>query len=227
MKQAILIIGLWLLLTGCVVTESYPLGIDVTVQGNPESFYTEYETGNNAINVTIKQEASKLIIYKWPDISDWMQPYFTLRCYDLDTYDYAFDVNLTLLEHVNGEYIEKRLDKNTVLRYPWFYGYTKFNPRKEKYNILGNKSYAEFECKVRSDLKFQYQEYIDGILITNKTDKCDYFWLDWDRIDLECSISDCDYYFHYVYHPDKLKDFLEWPHEYITDNCFYDQTRYD
>lgn len=226
MKQAILIIGLCLFLTGCI---TQPLDIDVAVKGNPKSFHTAYETGNNTINVTIKQEASKLIIYKWPDHSNNHNYYFSLVCYDADMpWEFAFRRNLTLLSFTNSEYIEKRLDTNIVLRFPDLFGYTDFNLQKEKKYLLNGSAYADYECKIESDLKFQYKEYIDGILITNETNRCDYFWLDWNRIDLSCEISGCDYSFYNLYTKDRynLEKFLDYPHEYITDNCFNDQTIY-
>ena len=57
-RQILFVFGL-IILTACV-QEIKPLETNIQVVGNPLSFHTEFVKGNNSLNITIKQEPSRL-----------------------------------------------------------------------------------------------------------------------------------------------------------------------
>jgi hypothetical protein len=193
-----------LAISGC--TTISPLDINVEMVGNPESFHTKFEAGTNEVNITIRQEPSRLIIF--PYDTDSKIENFRLDC--RDPYDYdaiAFSLNLTNLEY-DGFFKEVQLKDNEIIKYATMRDYS-HHPIIEELNY----TMARFECRIKSDFRLKYLEYIDGILIQNATTNCEYFWKDLGKADIICE-QRCQL----ISSNSELATFIDYPVDYIKNN---------
>ena len=73
MKNIIFSIIIVSLLTGCI-QQIRPLDTSIAIVGNPETFHTEYQKGDNEINITIKQEGNYVLdLILFPDIEEGIE----------------------------------------------------------------------------------------------------------------------------------------------------------
>lgn len=202
-----------LLLTSCTVVR--PVDTSVTVVGNPVSFHTEFAAGNNSVNVTIIQEPSRLIYYPIDYELMGKTPQFELKCYD-DYGDYKFSQNLSFIWYT-GEYRESHPDDMTLIQFPELMHNQVFDMKDL------NQTFKNYNCRINSEFKTRYMKYVDGVLVENTTDSCDYFWYDWgNSIKIFCDHNSCEYT---RIEDRSLETFLMQSSLYIMDNCFRDWTR--
>lgn len=208
MKQ-IIFLGLILILAGCV-QEIIPLETNIQIVGNPLTFHTEFDKGNNSINITIKQEPSRLIYFPIDYELLNEKGRFKAECFN-NRFEKIFERNLTKI-WFEGDYREIQIDYNTIIKYA-ILGSSKFD-----INSL-NYTWERFSCRIKSDFGLRYIEYIDGVMVENTTNHCDWFWYDFD-FKINCE-ERCEYIF-----LDEWRDFFISPSIYIMNKCYKDWSKW-
>lgn len=216
MKNNIIGICILFLLVGCVKIIQ-PLDTNIEIIGNAQRFHTDFTKSNNSINITIKQEPSRLIYF--PIDSNLLdeQGIFKIKCFD-STYNKVFEDNLTKI-YYEGGYLERQVDYNTIIKYPIMQHIKLFDINKLNF------SRGLLNCRISSDFALRYIEFIDGIQVEDTTSHCNWFWYDFEDFYIDCR----DYpQLRCSYKPSSREqdEFLFYPSVYIMNHCFlnYEKT---
>jgi len=192
-----------LFIVGCtspISNNTQNLEATVQVIGNPQTFHTTFTQDNNSINITITQKPTKLVYYPKEEIPD-----FNIICYE-EYGEIAFEEKLAKMWPAMDR---EKLAGDTIIRYYELRTYSLFNP------AMLNYTNTRFYCKVKADIKLRHLEYIEGILVQNTTETCNFFWQAYN-IWINC-YEHCEYQFMYG---EDANEFINRPEENMARNCF-------
>lgn len=224
MKKHILII--FCIMTLLCFTSCHEIKITEQVIGDADEFETHTSIQDNQVNITIYQHPRRMIYF--PIDNEDMMMRFNLSCSnDVNESDSNYrGFNHRFIDvYYDEEYIITH-EKNIVIKYPYSYFDLYYFDDIFLYDL--DYSSELFNCEVIPDKSpsIKYLEYIDGILVDNRTTHCDYFWHDFYDIAIYCdNISNCKYSEEYSSNFNDFIRFIQQPQQFVNAKCYHDYSR--